>query len=164
MVKDIFNNRLYYAEKGKGAYVEDFGKIKSSPETDVKKSIVSVDLDLESDEYKKMYLNLKELLENRRYRRRLGSSILDFMKVACGEYDAFVTVAGRMKLYDLTAARLIIEEAGGVFEFVSEKLSYCVIKKLISTKDKSLLKTVKFKVIASGNQKLQDNIKNYLKI
>ncbi len=162
LVRDIFNNRLYYAEKGKGAYVEGFGKIKSSPENDVKKSIVSIDLDLQSDEYKKMYFDLRELMENRRYRRRSGSSILDFMKVACGEYDAFVTLGGRMKLYDLAAAKLIIKESGGVFEFVSEKLSYCIIKKLISSKDKTLLKTVKFKVIASGNQKLEEKIKSYL--
>lgn len=164
LVKDIFNDRLYYAEKGKRAHVEGFGEIKSSPEGDVKKAIVSIDLDLESNDYKKMYFDLRELMENRRYRRRSGSSILDFMKVACGEYDAFVTLGSRMKLYDIAAANLIIKEAGGVFEFFSEKLPYCVIKKLISTKDKTLLKTVKFKIIASGNQKLQEKIKNYLNL
>jgi myo-inositol-1(or 4)-monophosphatase len=164
LVKDIFNDRLYYAEKGKGAYVEGFGKIKSSPESDIKKAIVSIDLDLESNDYKKMYFDLRELMENRRFRRRSGSSILDFMKVACGEYDAFVTLGARMKLYDIAAANLIIKESGGVLEFFSEKLSYCIIKKLISTKDKTLLKTVKFKIIASGNKKLQEKIKKYLNL
>lgn len=162
LVKDIFNNRFYYAIRNKGAFVEGFGKIKSSPESDIKKSIISLDLDLQHDEYIKMYSDLRKVLENRRYRRRSGSSILDFMKVACGEYDSFITLGKRMKLYDLAAAKLIAEEAGGIFELIDNKLNYCLVKKLIYEKNASLLKNTRFKVIASGNKLLHQELKSYI--
>ena len=163
IVKDIFNDRLYYAKKDNGGFVEGFGKIISSPETDITKSIVSIDLDLESEKYKNMYSGLRNLLEKRRYRRRSGSSVLDFMKVACGEYDSFVSLGGRMKLYDVAAARLIAEEAGATFEIVGDKSSFCIVKKLIETKNGKLLKDEAFNVMISGNKTLHEKIKDLCK-
>lgn len=84
------------------------------------------------------------------------------MKVACGEYDAFVSLGWRMKFYDLAAAKLIVEKAWWIFEYTTADASICLIKKIIETKDISLLKSVTYKVIASWNKGIHTKIKESL--
>jgi myo-inositol-1(or 4)-monophosphatase len=44
--------------------------------------------------------------------RRTGSAALDLCNVACGRFDGFWEM--ELKIYDIAAGRLIVEEAGGV--------------------------------------------------
>jgi myo-inositol-1(or 4)-monophosphatase len=158
-VKDIFNNRLYQATRGEGASVEGFGRISTSSENEVYKAILGVDLDMQKGTYESVYSVLKDLMNKKRCQRRLGSSILDFMKVACGEYDSFASMGGRLGFYDLAAAKLIAEEAGGIFEILSSQPEYCIIKRIIETNDPGLLKAIKYKAIASGNRTIHERIR-----
>ena len=48
-VADIFNKRLYYAIKGKGAFVENFGRIKTSKETNIDNATLGFDLDVKGE-------------------------------------------------------------------------------------------------------------------
>lgn len=71
-----------------------------------------------------------------------------------------ITISGRIKIYDIAAIKLIIEEAGGVFEenLVGDARED-FLKEILETKDPKCLEDCKFKVITSGNQDLHDKIK-----
>lgn len=162
VVRDIFNKRLYFASRGDGAFVEEFGEIKVSPEEDVLKSVIGVDIDVQVDKFDRLSSQLIPLLRNIKCQRRLGSSILDFCKVASGEYDAFVSLAGRMGYYDIAAAKLIIEEAGGIFNITSTP-EFELLESLFETNDSTLLEKAKYSVIASGTIKLNNGIQDLYK-
>ncbi|MDD2835179.1 MAG: inositol monophosphatase, partial [Methanothrix sp.] len=46
--------------------------------------------------------------------RTLGSTALEMALVASGRLDAFVDLRGMMRVVDIAAGRLILEEAGGM--------------------------------------------------
>ena len=161
-VVDVFNNRTYLAKRSAGATVDSFGPIHSSPQLELDDAIIGVDLDCMGTTYEELQQRLKSVLPRTKCQRRLGSSILDFLKVASGEYDSFVSLTSRMKLYDLAAAGLIVREAGGIFEIVGETPDFCLVTRLAETGDNSLLNKHRFSVIASGNPELHLRIKQLL--
>jgi myo-inositol-1(or 4)-monophosphatase len=183
VVRDIFNNRTYHAVKGRGfadvydildkhttklrTYDEKPSNIKISSEKMLEKAIVGIDLDKGKDEdpeeMRSRLEKLSGLLKDKYCQRRLGSTILDFCKVAAGEYDAFVSVGGRMKLHDLAAAKLIVEEAGGIFD-VSGGYEGNLTGYMFSNLDNKdevneVLKKSKFKVIAGANPDIYNDVK-----
>jgi len=162
IVKDIFNKRTYYAEKGKGSFVLDFGQIKPSPLDDVEKAIIGIDFDIQQSKYQKLSIKVNKLMKDKKCFRRLGSSILDFMKVACGEYETFVSLGSRLKIHDVAAAQLIVKESGGIFEFI-ENNSEKLLQKMLESNDSSLIEANKFRVIASGNQKIHNKVFDLIK-
>ena len=46
--------------------------------------------------------------------RTLGRTALEMALVASGRLDAFVDLRGRMRVVDMAAGKLILEEAGGM--------------------------------------------------
>lgn len=181
VVRDIFNNRLYYATKGEGsAYVYDMydnietrlrtydenrGEVTVYTETELEKSVIGIDLDrakgeARGDNWNEMQSRLgrlRDILSKKLCQRRLGSSILDFCKVACGEYDSFMSLGGRMKLHDLAAASRIIAESGGVFQ-TDEPYEGNLLHDIFAMKNRKdaaelLTKTV-FKAGASANPQI----------
>lgn len=163
IVRDIFNNRTYYAKKGDGAYVKGFGEINASPLTDVSESIVGIDFDKQQGEYDELYKKLEDVMKVKKNQRRLGSSILDMAKVACGEYDAYFSVANRMKIHDVAAIQLIINEADGVFELLEYAPKECLIKQIINSGDNSLIEANRFNIHTSGNVTLHKQFRKVLK-
>lgn len=163
IVRDIFNNRTYYAKKGDGAYVKGFGEINASPLTDASESIVGIDFDKQQGEYDELYKKLEDVMKVKKNQRRLGSSILDMAKVACGEYDAYFSVANRMKIHDVAAIQLIINEADGVFELLEYAPKECLIKQIINSGDNSLIEANRFNIHTSGNVTLHKQLRKVLK-
>lgn len=161
VVADVFGKRIFSGQRGMGAGEASFGRISASPETDLQKAILGVDLDCMGSEYESLALRLAPLLTNSKCQRRLGSSILDFMKVASGEYDSFVSLGGRMKLHDLAAASLIVREAGGVFEIDGLRPD-CLVAEIVKTGDGLLINRNRFRVVASGNPEIHQKVKALL--
>lgn len=159
VVRDIFNNRTYFAKKGQGAFVEEFGEIHASPLTDISESIIGIDFDKQQQEFDELYKKLEGIMRVKKNQRRLGTSVLDMAKVACGEYDAYFSVANRMKIHDVAAIQLIINEAGGVFEFLEYAPKECLIKQIINSKDNSLIETNRFNIHTSGNVTLHEQLR-----
>lgn len=157
IVRDIFNKRTYYAEKNKGAFVTDFGKIHSSPLEGIEKAIIGIGFDVQHDNYEEWITKISKLMQEKKYQRKLGSCILDFMKVACGEYDACISLSNRLKVHDVAAAQLIVKEAGGIFEFFGDR-NEKLLQIMVENNDSKLIEKNKFKVITSGNQKIHDKI------
>lgn len=159
VVKDIFGKGMIWAVKGEGAEYENYGKIHTSSITNLEEVVLGVDLD-DKENFDEILEKVAPLMKVAKCQRRIGSSILDMWRVATGEYDAYITISGRIKIYDIAAIKLIIEEAGGVFEenLVGDARED-FLKEILETKDPKCLEDCKFKVITSGNQDLHDKIK-----
>lgn len=101
-------NETYYAEKGKGAYLNG-EKIKVSK---VKKLSESLTVTGFPPKFKKENLpNFGKMLLSSRAVRRLGAASLDMCYVAKGVFEAYWELG--LSPWDIAAGALIVEEAGG---------------------------------------------------
>jgi myo-inositol-1(or 4)-monophosphatase len=106
-VKNFATGDIYQAAKGAGASLNG-NKIFISKENDVTQSSIGAYIyrgDME------MVDNLCKLV---RRMRILGSVAIELCYVADGTYDAFLDVRGNLRIVDVSAAKLIAEEAGGL--------------------------------------------------
>ncbi|WMW24787.1 bifunctional fructose-bisphosphatase/inositol-phosphate phosphatase [Methanolobus sediminis] len=106
-VQNLANGDTFYAENGKGAYFNG-AKLKTSGNSDIHKFCISV------YGYRRNTVAASGISENVRRIRSFGSVALDLCYVAAGKIDAFVDVRGTMRMTDIAAGKLIIEEAGGI--------------------------------------------------
>lgn len=106
-VKNLATGDTFYAEAGKGAYLNGT-KLETSGNSELGRFCMSI------YGYRP---NIKEaaiISENVRRVRNLGSVALELCYVASGMFDAFADVRGTMRMTDVAAGKLIIEEAGGI--------------------------------------------------
>jgi fructose-1,6-bisphosphatase/inositol monophosphatase family enzyme len=111
VVYNPFRDEIYIAERGKGATLNG-QPIHVGQQTELNKALVGFDLGY--NEAKAVY-QLKEATFWRprvRSMRILGSAVLALCHVACGRFDLFFHRG--LYPWDLAAATLIIQEAGGV--------------------------------------------------
>jgi len=111
VVLNLNTKDLYWADKGKGAYLND-------------KKISVSDLDISEKCFFELNLPMKNLMENlqklrpvirRFYRIRiLGSSALTLCQIASGSMEAFINMRNSNRLVDVAAGMLILKEAGGI--------------------------------------------------
>jgi myo-inositol-1(or 4)-monophosphatase len=106
------NEQLYYAELGKGSYLNN-KPIKVSTTNKIKKFLMSYSTShhRDHDTIIKGSRSFKNLLLNCRAVRLMGSSILDLCNLANGVFDGLIKVGGNY--WDIAAGCLIVEEAGG---------------------------------------------------
>ena len=110
-VFDLAHAVKFYAERGRGAWTE-FGGTRS-------RIAVSTTPTLETFSVSAYTLRpntsrIVDLGDVVRRIRTLGSTSLELCFVAAGRLDAFVDLRGGLRLVDVAAGSLIIEEAGGV--------------------------------------------------
>jgi len=104
-------NELYFAERGKGAWLND-EKISVSDETSVLKSCLVTG-------FPYTYINMPNgplevfgrLIKKGVPVRRLGSACIDLCWVACGRFDGFYE--HKLEPWDSASGYLVVEEAGG---------------------------------------------------
>nr|WP_321498597.1 bifunctional fructose-bisphosphatase/inositol-phosphate phosphatase [uncultured Methanolobus sp.] len=106
-VQNLANGDTFYAEHGKGAYFNGTN-LKTSANSDICKFCISI------YGYRRNIAAASSLASNVRRIRSLGSVALDLCYVAAGKIDAFTDVRGTMRMTDIAAGKLIIEEAGGI--------------------------------------------------
>ncbi|MBL7723428.1 MAG: inositol monophosphatase [Chitinophagaceae bacterium] len=115
-------NEFYFAEKGKGATLND-NPIRVSEETQAVKACLVTG-------FPYTYINMPngplEIFERFIRKgvpvRRLGSAAIDLCWVACGRFDGFYE--HKLEAWDSAAGYLIVEEAGGkVTDFTGSKFS-----------------------------------------
>ncbi len=119
----VFNpmmNELFFAEKGKGAYLNN-KPIKVSQKTDIQTAFLVTGFPYHFPETKVHPLEIFTKVVGKGLPvRRLGSAALDLCWVACGRFDAFWEY--NLQAWDIAAGYLIVEEAGGkVTNFSKEK-------------------------------------------
>ena len=106
-VSNLALREEYYAEAGKGAYLNG-KKIKPSVNSDLKSLCVSV------YGYRQNVERTRKIYSNVRRVRLFGSVALELCYVASGRLDAFVDVRKALRVTDVAAGQLILEEAGGL--------------------------------------------------
>lgn len=139
LVKNLVSGETFEAQLGMGA--KRNGKDISTPKTgDISKAALSV------------YLNgcnprrLSALLKKTKP-RALGCVALELCYVASGAYAGLVDLRGKLRNIDIAAAKLVLEEAGGI---TSNELG-----KELSV---SITSVEKIKLIASWNAKMQGEL------
>ena len=106
-VKNFATGDLYEAFKGEGAYVNGETLNTSSQEELVGSSIGAYIRGAEMDKINKICSLVRRI-------RLLGSVAIELCYVADGTYDAFLDIRGNLRIIDMAAAKLIIEEARGI--------------------------------------------------
>jgi myo-inositol-1(or 4)-monophosphatase len=116
-------NYYFYAIKGKGAFLNK-KPINVSNTDDINKSFLVTgfpyDIRTTNDDNVNIFTSL---LKQSLAIRRLGSAALDLCFVASGVFDCFWEL--KLKLWDIAAGGLILEEAGGKFtDLNGKKINY----------------------------------------
>lgn len=106
-VKNFATNDIYHAQRGGGARLNG-NKIKPSKKKDVSSSSIGAYI------YRADMSKMDKLCRTVRSMRILGSVAIELCYVADGTYDAFLDVRGNLRIVDISAAKLIIEEATGI--------------------------------------------------
>jgi len=146
-VRNIFGEE-YYAGKGKGAYRINNGnkhqkKILMNSDTNVPEF-----LGVEFAPYGKNLDKISKIMQIAKHYRTVGSIALGLCYVAGGALDAYIDLRPP-RILDLTAAKLIIEEAGGICFSDGKNLK-------VDTKTKANL--------IAGNKNVVEKVRSLLKI
>ncbi len=136
MVYSAKNGEKFFAEKGKGSYLND-KRIKVSDVELLKDSMLVTGFPYDAKENSNHCIDhFVNFIKLGLPIRRLGSAALDACYVACGRFEGFWEV--NLNPWDIAAGYLIILEAGGkVTDFIGGKFS--IYKKpVLATNGRSL--------------------------
>jgi myo-inositol-1(or 4)-monophosphatase len=110
-VLDPFRGELFWAERGRGAWLNG-RRLRVSARTDMMKALFVTGFPY--DRYKRWRYYLRfygEVLRRSQGLRRMGAAALDMAYVACGRFDGYWEF--NLKPWDCAAGWLLVEEAGG---------------------------------------------------
>jgi myo-inositol-1(or 4)-monophosphatase len=122
MVYNPVSGERFYAEKGKGAYLQD-RKVKVSEIKELKDSLLVTGFPYGARDNRDHCIDhFNNFIRAGLPIRRLGSAALDMCYIACGRFDGFWEVS--LNPWDVAAGYLMVNEAGGkVSSFKGEKYS-----------------------------------------
>jgi myo-inositol-1(or 4)-monophosphatase len=109
IVTNFYSGDSYYAEKGKGATLNDT-PIKPSPYIPYQRGLIGMDISKDPKIEK-----TASLISESRHPRQEGCSAASLCHVADGTLDAHIDLRGMLRVTDISAGLLIIKEAGGVY-------------------------------------------------
>ncbi len=142
VVMDIFSGRCYHAVQGDGAY-RDLVPIQPSSSSPLEECVIGVDSDFPA--FRLMKASSNKQNPRIRYTRHLGSNALELCYVADGTIDGFVDLRGVFRGTDLSAASLILQEAGATLldhkgKIVTGKCTNDESYSFVAARDKELAK------------------------
>jgi len=105
-----FQDELFYAEKGKGAFLND-EEINVSNADDMEKSVHTFCHGSDRESTLKMAGIWRRLKLLNPKVRQIGAGALELSYTACGRVDSFMMI--NMNLWDVAAGTLLVREAGG---------------------------------------------------
>lgn len=112
VVYDPTRNDLFYASKGRGAYLND-KRIRVSKRTQIKDTLIGTGFPFrKGDNFKNYVAMFEQVMQQCAGLRRPGAAALDLCYVAAGNYDGFFEIG--LSPWDVAAGALIITEAGGL--------------------------------------------------
>jgi myo-inositol-1(or 4)-monophosphatase len=124
-------NDFYYAIRGEGSF-KNRKPISVSKTTEMKESLFSTGFPYDrSDKIDQLILYYKNILIKSRGVRRTGAATLDLCWLAEGRFDGFWEIG--LKPWDMAAACLIVEEAGGRLSTMDGKEYSAYTPSLIAT-------------------------------
>lgn len=107
-VFDLAHKICFYAQAGCGAWTEPSHRLRVSEARSL------ADFSVAAYTLRPHTARIIRLGDTVRRIRTLGSSALELCLVASGKLDAFVDLRGGLRMVDVAAGSLIVEEAGGV--------------------------------------------------
>ncbi len=112
VVYDPSRNDLFYASRGRGAFLND-RRLRVSKRTRISDSLIGTGFPFRKGDNFKRYLKMfEEVMQSCAGLRRPGAAALDLCYVAAGWYDAFFETG--LSPWDVAAGSLIVSEAGGL--------------------------------------------------
>ncbi|MDN3544498.1 MAG: inositol monophosphatase family protein [Roseateles asaccharophilus] len=112
VVYDPCRNDLFYATKGRGAFLND-KRLRVSKRTRMSDALIGTGFPFRRGDNFKRYMKMfEEVMTQCAGLRRPGAAALDLCYVAAGYYDAFFETG--LNPWDVAAGSLIITEAGGL--------------------------------------------------
>ncbi len=112
VVYDPTRNDLFYASKGRGAFLND-RRLRVSKRTRLSDSLIGTGFPFrKGDNFKRYVKMFEEVMQSCAGLRRPGAAALDLCYVAAGYYDGFFETG--LQPWDAAAGSLIITEAGGL--------------------------------------------------
>ena len=112
VVYDPTRNDLFYASRGRGAYLND-RRLRVSKRTRLSDALIGTGFPFRRGDNFKRYLKMfEEVMQNCAGLRRPGAAALDLCYVAAGCYDGFFETG--LNPWDIAAGSLMITEAGGL--------------------------------------------------
>ncbi len=112
VVYDPTRNDLFYASKGRGAYLND-RRLRVSKRLRLSDSLIGTGFPFrKGDNFKRYVKMFEEVMTSCAGLRRPGAAALDLCYVAAGYYDGFFETG--LQPWDIAAGSLMITEAGGL--------------------------------------------------
>jgi len=112
VVYDPSRNDLFYASRGRGAFLND-RRLRVSKRTRIADALIGTGFPFRKGDNFKRYLKMfEEVMQSCAGLRRPGAAALDLCYVAAGWYDAFFETG--LSPWDVAAGSLIVSEAGGL--------------------------------------------------
>jgi len=112
VIINLYTQDLYWAIKGKGAYMNG-NKIFVSDIDITQKSFFEIDIS--KKDLLKYLETFKKIFESPLKVRIMGSTALTLCQIASGSIDAFLNLRSSSRIVDAAAGYLIIKESGGKF-------------------------------------------------
>ena len=112
VVYDPTRNDLFFASRGRGAFLND-RRLRVSKRTRISDSLIGTGFPFrKGDNFKRYVKMFEEVMQACAGLRRPGAAALDLCYVAAGYYDGFFETG--LNPWDMAAGSLIITEAGGL--------------------------------------------------
>lgn len=141
IVTNFYTGETYYAERGKGATIDD-SPINVSSYIPYKHGLIGMDLSKDP-----VLEKTTRLISESRHIRQEGCSAASLCHVAGGTLDAHIDLRGIVRATDISAGLLMIREAGGVYSLNGELFG-----------DLPLTRETRCTVITANTRRLHDEI------
>lgn len=143
-VKNFATGDLFRAVKGQGSFINDKKAVPSNIDK-LNNSLVGAFI------YGTNVKKLDYLCKRVRRMRIMGSVAIELCYVSDKTYDAFIDLRDNLRIVDIAAGKLIVEEAGGIVTDLDNK----TINGKLTVKDKT-------SILAASNKKLHEDILNVM--
>jgi len=118
-------NEMFYGIKGKGSYLNNKKLIVSTKEN-LNECVLATGFPYDRATNKDNNANyFSHFVPRVRGLRRMGAASYDLVSVAAGRLDGYWEMY--LKIWDIAAGLLILEEAGGVYEYIPNKKEYSIV-------------------------------------
>jgi myo-inositol-1(or 4)-monophosphatase len=130
VVYDPTRNDMFYASRGRGAFLND-RRLRVSKRTRITDALIGTGFPFRKGDNFKRYLKMfEEVMQSCAGLRRPGAAALDLCYVAAGYYDAFFETG--LQPWDAAAGSLMITEAGGLVGNFTGESDYLYQRELVA--------------------------------
>ncbi len=134
VVYDPARNDMFYASKGRGAFLND-KRLRVAKRTRLAEALIGTGFPFRKGDNLKRYVSiLEEVMQACAGIRRPGAAALDLCYVAAGWYDGFFETG--LSPWDVAAGSLLVTEAGGLIGNFTGEADYLYQREVVAASPK----------------------------